>query len=115
MCRRGHLSPKDFQRTILDAVEEGLATLGESPKQAILFHLEKTFKLPREEIPRNLTEFKKAIEKIFGPGAPYVEKLILEKLYNKLNLEFESSRGGTSDLLDDVEFLKKRLLSLGDA
>ncbi|MEM2463250.1 MAG: hypothetical protein QXY07_01035 [Candidatus Bathyarchaeia archaeon] len=115
MCRRGHLTPKDFQRTILDAVEEGLATLGESPKQAILFHLENTFKLPREEIPRNLTEFRKALEKIFGPGAPYVEKLILEKLYNKLNLEFEGFRGEVSDLLGNVEFLKKRLLSLGDA
>lgn len=105
------MTPKNFQRTILDAIEEGLATLGESPKQAILFHLENTFKLRREEIPKNLTEFRKALEKIFGPGAPYVEKLILEKLYSKLNLELENGL----DLLNGVEFLKNRFFRSGDA
>ncbi|MEM2338562.1 MAG: hypothetical protein QXL91_01770 [Candidatus Bathyarchaeia archaeon] len=105
------LTLKDFQKTILEAIEEGLETLGESPKQAILFHVENTFKLQKEEIPQNLTEFKKALETIFGPGAPYLEKLILEKLCNKLNLKLEAEN---SDLLSNVENLKKRLLSSGD-
>ncbi|MEM1566770.1 MAG: hypothetical protein QW510_06815 [Candidatus Bathyarchaeia archaeon] len=102
---------KNFQKTILDAIEEGLSTLGDSPKQAILFHLENTFKLRREEIPENLTEFRKALEKIFGPGTPYVEKLILKKLYSKLNLEPENGL----DLLNSVEFLKSRFFQSGDA
>jgi len=105
------LTTKNLQKTILDAIEEGLATLGESPKQAILFHLENTFKLRREEIPKNLTEFKKALEKIFGPGTPYVERLILEKLYGKLNLE---PKNENLDLLNSVEFLRRHFSHSGD-
>lgn len=83
------MRPKDFEKKFLEAIEEGLSTLGDSPKQAILFHLENTFKIKREEIPQNLTEFQKALEKIFGPGALYLEKLILKRLYDKFQLEFE--------------------------
>ncbi|MGC8998792.1 MAG: hypothetical protein ACP5JW_05290 [Candidatus Bathyarchaeia archaeon] len=87
------MPPKDFQKTFLEAVEDGLSTLGDSPKQAILFHLEKTFKIKREEIPQNLTEFQKALEKIFRPGAPYLEKQILKKLYDKFHLlKFEMKK-----------------------
>ncbi|MEM3823646.1 MAG: hypothetical protein QXH87_01805 [Candidatus Bathyarchaeia archaeon] len=109
------MTPKDFQKTFLEAVEEGLSSLGESPKQAILFHVENTFKLPRDEIPQNLTEFKKALEKIFGPGTPYLERLILERLCDKLNLKFESVETESPDFLDSVENLKKRLFSMGDS
>jgi hypothetical protein len=109
------LPPKHFQKTFLEAVEEGFSLLGESPKQAILFHLEKSFKIKREEIPENLTEFKKALEKIFGPGTPYLERLILKKFYEKLNLRFENSEIEHSDFLNSVENLKKRLPSLGDS
>lgn len=86
--------------------------MGESPKQAIIFHLENSFEIKREEIPTNLTEFTKALEKIFGPGAPCIEKLILEKLHNKLNLEFKGFEN--LDFLNSVENLKKRLLSERD-
>jgi hypothetical protein len=108
------MSPQKFQKTFLEAVEEGLSTLGDSPKQAILFHLEESFKIKKEEIPKNLTEFKEALEKIFGPGAVYIEKLILKKLCDKLNLEFENSTMECLDFLNSLENLKRRLLS-GDA
>ncbi|MEM2988074.1 MAG: hypothetical protein QXK26_03435, partial [Candidatus Bathyarchaeia archaeon] len=101
---------KDFQKIFLEAVEEGLLTLGETPKQAILFHLENTFKIKREEIPQNLTEFQKALEKIFGHGASYLEKLILKKLYDKFQLEFEELENH-SNLMNSVENLKKRIFS----
>ncbi|MEM2947840.1 MAG: hypothetical protein QXN96_06365, partial [Candidatus Bathyarchaeia archaeon] len=93
---------KDFQKIFLEAVEEGLLTLGETPKQAILFHLENTFKIKREEIPQNLTEFQKALEKIFGHGASYLEKLILKKLYDKFQLEFEETEN-PPNLINSVE------------
>lgn len=109
------MTSKDFQKTFLEALEEGLSSLGESPKQAILFHLENSFKIKREEIPRNLTEFKKALEKIFGPGTPYLEKLILKKLYDKLNLEWGNLETENLDFLNSVENLKKLLFSSGDA
>jgi hypothetical protein len=106
------LTPKEFQKIILEAVEEGLASLGESPKQAIFFHLENAFKLQVNDIPQKLEEFKKALEKIFGPGASYLERLILERLCRKLNLKLEMEN---LDLPKSVESLRRRLLSSGDA
>lgn len=102
------MPPKDFQKTFLEAVEEGLSTLGDSPKQAILFHLENTFKIKREEISKNLTEFQKALEKIFGPGASYLERVILKRLYEKFQLDIEEPEN-QQNLIDTVECLKKRV------
>jgi len=102
------MNQKNFQKTFLEAVEEGLSSLGDSPKQAILFHLENTFKIKREDIPSNPTEFQKALEKIFGPGATYLEKLILKKLHDKLNLEAENFETSL-DFLNSLEKLKKHL------
>jgi hypothetical protein len=103
------MSPEDFQRTLLAAIEEGLSMLGESPKQAILFHLEKSFKIKREEISTRPTEFADALEKLFGPGSSYIEKLILKRLYEKLQVELEGSKD--LDFLNHIENLKIHLLS----
>ena len=97
----------NFREILLAAVEESLSSLGDSPKQAILFHLEASFKIKKEQIPENITEFAKALEKIFGPGAFYLEKLIVKCLYEKLGLEFEN--GESRNFLDCVDNVKKRL------
>jgi hypothetical protein len=101
------LSQNSFSKILLAAVEESLSSLGNSPKQAILFHLEDSFNIKKEHIPENITEFAKALEKIFGPGATYLEKLIVKRLYEKLGLEPEDveSRG----FLECVDQVKKRL------
>ena len=101
----------NLNEIILAAVEDGLSSLGDSPKQAIIFHLETSFNIKKEQIPENLTEFTKALEKIFGPGASYLEKLIVKNLSEKLGLELENLEN--TDFLDSVESLKKRLLSEG--
>ena len=105
------MSQNNLNDIILAAVEDGLSSLGDSPKQAIIFHLETSFNIKKEQIPENLTEFTKALEKIFGPGASYLEKLIVKNLSEKLGLELESLEN--TDFLDSVESLKKRLLSEG--
>jgi hypothetical protein len=74
---------------LLSAVEESLSTLGDSPKQAILYHLESHFNIKKDTIPTNLTEFAKALERIFGPGADYLEKLITKRLSEKLDIQCE--------------------------
>ena len=96
-----------FSEILLAAVEESLSSLGNSPKQAILFHLEASFKIKKEHIPENITEFAKALEKIFGPGALYLEKLIVKRLYEKLGLKFENVE--SRDFLECVDQVKKRL------
>jgi hypothetical protein len=101
------LPKSNFSEILLAAVEESLSSLGNSPKQAILFHLEDSFKIKKEHIPENITEFAKALEKIFGPGALYLEKLIAKRLYEKLDLEFEDV--DSRDFLECVDRVKKRL------
>lgn len=79
----------DLRRVLLEAIEEGISSLGASPKQAIFFHLENAFKVKKDKIPLDLTGFTKALEKIFGPGAFYLENLIVKRLYEKMGLEFK--------------------------
>jgi len=79
----------DFDKTMLEAVDHALFSLGESPRQAVYYHLNKSFKLTREEIPADADEFSQALSTIFGPGAEVIEKIIVKNLYSKLNLNFE--------------------------
>jgi hypothetical protein len=102
------LTQNDFNKILLSAVDEGLCLLGDSSKEAILFHLETSFQLKKENIPNNLTEFKKALEGIFGPGATYLEKIIVKRLHEKLGLEFEENRG--TDFLECVKTAKSMVM-----
>jgi len=79
----------DFDKTLLEAVDHALLAFGESPRKAIYYHLNKSFRLEREDIPEDTDRFSQALNTIFGPGAEVIEKLIVKNLYNKLNLNFE--------------------------
>ena len=85
----------DFEKLVLEAIDEGLSSLGESSKQAIYFHLEKTFDIRREEIPDRMSAFSQAIENIFGAGAGCLEILIMQRLYEKVGgvLRWDKSKG----------------------
>jgi len=100
------LSQRNFSKLLLSAVEEGLSSLGDSPRQAIFFHLETSFNVKKEHIPSNLTEFTKALEGIFGFGAPYLEKLIIKHLYEKLGVEFADEEKW--NFLECVDKVKKQ-------
>ena len=102
----------DFSKILLSAVEESLSSLGDSSKQAVFFHLEASFKIKRENIPARLAEFTNALERIFGPGAPYLEKLIVKNLHEKLGLEFEDAH--TWDFLTCVDNAKRHLVFKGE-
>jgi hypothetical protein len=86
------LPQNSFNEILLEAVDESLSSLGDLPRQAVLFHLECSFKIKKERIPENITEFTRALEKIFGPGAPYLEKLIVKRLHEKLGSESEEAQ-----------------------
>ena len=86
---------KDFEKLMLEAVDEGLSSLGDSSRQAIYFHLERSFDIRREEIPDRLGAFTQAIENIFGAGAGCLEVLIMQRLHEKVGgvLEWNRSKG----------------------
>ena len=100
------MTQNDFNEILLSAVDEGLCLLGDSSKQAILFRLETSFELKEENIPSNLTEFNKALESIFGPGADYLEKIIMKRLREKLGLGFEE--GASAGFVEYVETVRSR-------
>lgn len=86
---------KDFEKLMLEAVDEGLSALGESSRQAIYFHLDKSFDIKREQIPDRLNAFAQAIENIFGAGAGCLEVLIMRKIHEKIGgvVEWDESKG----------------------
>ncbi len=105
--------PQDnFTKIMLAAIEEGLSSLGDSPKDAIFYHLESSFQLKKEDIPSNLKEVKQALERIFGPGAPYLEKAITKSLYARLGLDFKNKR--TNDFIGSAHDARKRIKPAGE-
>lgn len=78
-----------FKELLLEAVDEELSSLGDSPKRAIYFYLEKTFNIKKLDIPNKIDEFANAIEKIFGHGAKHLEIQIMKRLYEKIGHSFE--------------------------
>jgi len=108
-----------FERLLLEAVDEGLSSLGESSKQAVYFHLKIGFNLKRHEIPYKIEDFADAIEKIFGLGASFLEILIMKRLYEKVGqpLKLQVSKDFTfTEYVAVVRrgFLEKRGLSRSD-
>ena len=92
-----------FEGLLLEAIDEGFSFLGESPKAAIYFHLEKTFKIKRQDIPYRIEEFTTAIERMFGTGAKLVEIRIMKSLFTKVGCTFKSYQSPAN--LDFTEYI----------
>lgn len=75
---------EEFENLILEAVDESLSSLGDSAKQAIYYHLEKSFRLKREDIPHRIDEFATAMERIFGYGGKLLQIQIMKRLHEKV-------------------------------
>jgi len=73
-----------FERILLDAVDETLGTLGESIREAVYFHLETKFSVNKQTICKDPSAFSEGLEKIFGMGAKFIEKTIVECLCKKI-------------------------------
>ena len=99
-----------LERLLIQAVDEGLSSLGDSSKQAIYFHLDKSFNIKKEQIPQKIEAFVAAIEKIFGVGANFVEVLIMRKLDEKIGQESSSRPSKDVTFNDYIAALKKNLV-----
>lgn len=102
------MAKANFERLLLEAVDEALASIGESPKQAIYFHLENHFDIQKQEIPGKIEAFAFGIEKIFGLGANFLESLILKRLYEKTRLTDKDSFKGLT-FIEAVSAVKQAL------
>jgi len=95
-----------FDSAVLESVDEGLLVLGETVRYVILYCIQTTYQIKREEIPSKLQMFREALQSNFGAGADAIEKHIAKTLYGKLNLKFEEHEGWT--MVDYVKDAKSK-------
>lgn len=96
--------PKQFGHVVLEAVNEGLAVLGESYQVALCYHLESQYQVKSEEICNKIEAFDKALKGLFGAGAEIVSRQIAKSLYEKLGLSFREHMNWTlADYIDDAK------------
>ena len=77
---------QEFNEALLEAIDYAFSSLGESCRRALYFHLKKTFRLPGRQIPERLDEFDEALKTIFKRGAAFLEKLVLRRLCEMLEV-----------------------------
>jgi hypothetical protein len=81
--------PEDFDKILLEAIDEGLAVLGDGGKHMVFFYLERNCSIRKHDIPKNPEAFVRGLEKIFGAGTTVLEKMILKRICSKLGLKYE--------------------------
>jgi hypothetical protein len=91
----------EFDKLLVNVIDEALSSLGESVKQSIYFHIENKFHVARNDIPENLEEFQGGLEKIFGTGARFIEILIMKNLHKKIGLPLKMK----SEQFEFVEYI----------
>ena len=101
---------KAFENLLIEAVDEGLASLGESARQAIYFHLENKFKIAKNDIPYRLEDFTDGLEKIFGLGAHFIEILIMKSLFEKIGQPLEWNQSKELVFVEYVAAAKRSFL-----
>jgi hypothetical protein len=100
----------DFERLLLQAVDQALISLGESSKQAIYFYLDKNFSIRKQDIPYKIEPFKAALEEVFGEGASFLEVLIMKRLYETVGGDFEWNESQEFTFTEYVTAAKRALL-----
>jgi hypothetical protein len=89
-----------FNEALIDAVDFAFRSLGQSCKQSLYFHLKATFHIEKTEISNRVEEFDRALRLIFKDGAVFLERLILKKLCEDLDVKFEEK--SASDFVEAV-------------
>jgi len=97
--------PAELNETLLQAVDHGLLTLGQSARVAIYEWIESSYQVRREDIPDKLLTFHRALQDLLGSGAKMIERLIARDLYSRLGLDFIEHHDWT--LIDFMHHAKK--------
>ncbi len=94
----------NFEEYLLASIDEAFNSIGEKCKQTIYHHLEKKYKLNKNDIPDRIEDFSESIECIFGMGAKVLEIQIMKNLYRKIECSFPYLFNKES--LDFVNYIK---------
>jgi hypothetical protein len=77
---------EEFNKLLLEAIDEALLSLGEAVKNSIYSHLQNDFKIKRNEIPDRICEFSDILHKIFGLGAVRLEVKCMKNISEKIKV-----------------------------
>jgi hypothetical protein len=79
----------EFDRLLVESIDEGLASLGEAVKNSVYQHLSDDFGIEKSNIPAMILCFSDIMHKIFGLGANRLEIRFMKNLNSKLEVEFD--------------------------
>ena len=71
-----------IESIIIRAIDQGLDVLGESPKKALLYHLENGLGVSGHNAFSDIERFEKALRLFFGPGYTYLDSVFRQNLQN---------------------------------
>ncbi len=80
---------ENFDQLLIEAIDEGLASLGEAGKASIYINLETRFNIRKQQIPARLNDFSNALVRIFGQGSRHLEILLIKKVHSKLEVKLK--------------------------
>jgi hypothetical protein len=88
---------------VFNVIDKGLSSLGESPKKALWYCLEKDFHFDRRKVPENLEAFQQVLRQFFGVGYGF-----LDVLFRKYLSEYSGEDcSGYSSFAECVASLRK--------
>jgi len=99
-----------FNAAIIEAVEESFSLFSASVKNAAYLHLEKAFKIKKQEIPSRIEDFADAMEQMFGVGAKLIQIRIIEALHKRIKGFMFFPKKGDVDFKEYVASLRAFLL-----
>jgi len=78
---------EEFNRVLLESIDEALNILGESTKKVLMHFLKQNYGIEEKEITRDPKVLIYGLRKFFGKvGSAFLESRIIEILYRKLGL-----------------------------
>jgi len=85
-----NIDPIEFDRTLRKVIDESLTVIGEPSKKILYFHVEDKFLLKPEDISKQPELFVLALRQLMGKAGSYIVSLILKKLCEEYNVDYEN-------------------------
>ena len=109
------ITEQNFNRLFIEVIDETFSSLGESAKTAIYFHLERKFKIKKDEIPNTVANFAQAMDILFGISSKPLELMFMQRLNEKVKAEYGSVKPDDFTFEKYVDMVKQKVVSTDKA